>query len=155
MLRVRAVLPGLVLALGLAACGGSERSQRAPTLLFAVDGLEWDVLLPLVQRGEAPAFAELMARGVFGELQTLKPTWSPVIWTTIATGKGPEKHGIEGFVYAAEVDGQMEPRVFNSGHRRTKAFWNILSQVRNMPPKLLERRSTHFTPASPYQKPRM
>lgn len=127
MLRARAVLPSLVLALGLAACGGSERSPRAPTLLFAVDGLEWDVLLPLVQRGEAPAFAELMARGVFGELQTLKPTWSPVIWTTIATGKGPDQHGIEGFVYAAEVDGQVEPRVFNSGHRKTKAFWNILS----------------------------
>ena len=39
-----------------------------------------------------------------------------------------------------------------SGHA---AFWNIHSQVRNMPPKLLERRSTHFTPASPYQNPRM
>ncbi len=35
------------------------------------------------------------------------------------------------------------------------AFWNILSQVRSMLPKLLERRSTHFTPASPYQNPRM
>ena len=35
------------------------------------------------------------------------------------------------------------------------AFWNRVSQVRSIPPKLLERRSTHFTPASPYQNPRM
>ncbi|HVS17219.1 MAG TPA: alkaline phosphatase family protein [Planctomycetota bacterium] len=98
-------------------------------LFFAVDGLEWDVLLPLVQRGEMPAFAGLMRAGVFGELASLRPTSSPVIWTTIATGKRPEQHGIVDFVYAVEVDGALEPRVFNSGHRCTKAFWNILSDL--------------------------
>lgn len=117
---------GCVVLACLSGCGG-EREARPPVLIFAVDGLEWDVLLPLVQRGEAPAFAELMRRGVFGELESKRPTWSPVIWTTIATGKRPAKHGIEGFVYGVEVDGKLEPRVYNSGHRRTKAFWNILS----------------------------
>lgn len=116
-----------VLIAGLSGCGGTQREGRAPVLILAVDGLEWDVLLPLVQRGQAPAFAELMRRGVFGELESMRPTWSPVIWTTIATGKRPAKHGIEGFVYGVEVDGKLEPRVYNSGHRRTKAFWNILS----------------------------
>jgi hypothetical protein len=116
-----------VLLAALAGCDGTRREARAPVLILAVDGLEWDVLLPLVQRGEAPAFAGLMRRGVFGELESMRPTWSPVIWTTIATGKRPAKHGIEGFVYAVEVDGRLEPRVYNSGHRRTKAFWNILS----------------------------
>ena len=118
----------LACALGVLGCGDARRTpQGAPVLLFAVDGLEWNVMLPLLQRGELPALADLMRRGVFGELESLRPTWSPVIWTTIATGKGPAKHGIEGFVYGVEVDGRLEPRVFNSGHRRTKAFWNILS----------------------------
>jgi hypothetical protein len=118
----------LACALGVFGCGDARRGPAStPVLLFAVDGLEWNVLLPLLQRGELPAFADLMRRGVFGELESLKPTWSPVIWTTIATGKRPAKHGIEGFVYGVEVDGKLEPRVFNSGHRKTKAFWNMLS----------------------------
>lgn len=129
MIRARfAAAALLACALCGPGCGDAQRADSgAPVLFFAVDGLEWDVLLPLVQRGEVPALAKLMRRGVFGELESLRPTWSPVIWTTIATGKGPAKHGIEGFVYAVEVDGKLEPRVYNSGHRRTKAFWNILS----------------------------
>jgi hypothetical protein len=118
----------LACALGVLGCGDARRAPSGPpVLLFAVDGLEWNVMLPLLQQGELPAFADLMRRGTFGELESMRPTWSPVIWTTIATGKRPGKHGIEGFVYGVEVDGALEPRVFNSGHRKTKAFWNILS----------------------------
>jgi predicted AlkP superfamily phosphohydrolase/phosphomutase len=98
-----------------------------PIVLFGVDGLEWSVLLPLVQSGRAPNFAALMERGTFGTLGTLKPTTSPVIWTTIATGKGPGKHGITGFTYDEETESGTETLLFSSGHRRTKAFWNILS----------------------------
>src|SRR5688572_14793998 len=94
-------LVGMLVA--LAACGGEREleplPERPPVLLLAVDGLEWSVLLPMVQRGEMPALRVLMERGVFGKLETLQPTASPIIWTTIATGKGPDEHGIHGFVY--------------------------------------------------------
>ena len=104
-----------------------QRAPRDPLLLFAVDGLDWSVLLPLVQSGRAPHFRALMERGSFGELRSLIPTSSPVIWTTVATGKTPRKHGIVDFVYGEVNDGVQELHVYNSGHRRTKAFWNILS----------------------------
>jgi hypothetical protein len=124
------------LALGLlgSACSrkdppAPEATAPGPVLFFAVDGMDWDVLLPLVQRGEMPTFAGLMERGAFGELRSLVPTSSPVIWTTIATGKGPRKHGIEHFVYEQVIDGKSELRVYSSGQRRTKAFWNILSDA--------------------------
>jgi Type I phosphodiesterase / nucleotide pyrophosphatase len=116
------------LGLGLlfASCaGGPSPPPRHPVLLIGVDGLEWSVLLPLIHRGELPAIRRLMERGVFGKLETFKPTFSPVIWTSIATGKGPREHGILGFVYREERT--REPRLYTSGHRRTKAFWNILS----------------------------
>jgi predicted AlkP superfamily phosphohydrolase/phosphomutase len=35
-----------------------------------------------------------MENGCWGELSTLVPTWTPVVWTSIATGKLPLKHGI-------------------------------------------------------------
>lgn len=98
----------------------------APIILYAVDGLEWSVMLPLIEQGRMPVMADLMRRGHYGYLETIEPTWSPVIWTTMATSKMPKDHGIEGFVYRIGPgdDGQ---RFYTSGHRATKAFWNILS----------------------------
>ena len=93
--------------------------------MIGVDGLEWDVLLPLVRDGKAPAMASLMRRGVFGKLETLQPTLSPVIWTTIATGKSPTEHGIGNFVKPVLKDGK--PELFSNLDRRTKAIWNIAS----------------------------
>ena len=74
-------------------------------------------------RGKLPTIARLMASGTCGYLESMDPTYSPVVWTTIATGKTPAKHGIEHFVYN---DGGTQ-RYYTSGHRKTKAFWNILS----------------------------
>jgi predicted AlkP superfamily phosphohydrolase/phosphomutase len=66
-----------------------------------------------------------MERGHFGRLTTTEPTFSPVIWTTIATGRGPDAHGITGF----EQRGPTGTRaLFTSRDRRTKAFWNLLSE---------------------------
>jgi predicted AlkP superfamily pyrophosphatase or phosphodiesterase len=85
--------------------------------------MEWNVLLPLIREGRMPNFVEVMARGTFGELETFVPTFSPVIWTTIATGKVHQKHGIHHF--AKRTDGKLD--LFDSRDRKTKALWNILS----------------------------
>jgi arylsulfatase A-like enzyme len=121
--RFLAALTALVALVGVLACREPAR-QRERTILFAVDGLEWSVLLPLVAEGRLPTLAALMARGSYGRLATLRPTYSPVIWTTIATGRRPPEHGITDFERTG-ADGA--PILFRSEDRRTKAFWNILS----------------------------
>jgi predicted AlkP superfamily phosphohydrolase/phosphomutase len=100
-------------------------STRSPMFLFALDGLEWSVMAPLVERGKLPVIADLMKHGVYGYLATLQPTYSPVIWTSVATGKSPGDHGIRHFVF--DDPGGKDKRYYSSGHRKTKAFWNILS----------------------------
>jgi predicted AlkP superfamily phosphohydrolase/phosphomutase len=95
--------------------------------VFAVDGLEWRVLKPLLEQGKLPVIAGLMNRGSYGYLSTIQPTYSAVVWTSIATGKMPDKHGIRHFVYPEERNGQKRYRYYTSGHRGAKAFWNILS----------------------------
>jgi predicted AlkP superfamily phosphohydrolase/phosphomutase len=117
-------------AAGLAGC--SDRSQPAteqptPVLVLGIDGLEWDVLGPLVKAGEMPHFGELMEAGQFGLLETTRPTFSPIIWTTMATGKAASQHGIRGFVKRRGRAKGEKKRLYNSLDRRTKAFWNILS----------------------------
>ncbi len=70
---------------------------REPLLVVAFDGLSHDTLERLVARGDLPTFGSLMRTGAWGPLQTLKPTLSPILWTTIATGRRAEDHGILGF----------------------------------------------------------
>ncbi len=99
----------------------------APILLVGLDGLEWNVVLSLIEKGEMPTLEGLMERGSYGLLETSKPTWSPVIWTTIATGKDRQDHGIRGFTKPASAGTQ---ELYTSSDRKTKALWNILSDYR-------------------------
>jgi predicted AlkP superfamily phosphohydrolase/phosphomutase len=103
----------------------SGRDGSPPVLLMAIDGLEWDLLLPLAEAGELPELRQLMERGRFGLLSTSRPTFSPIIWTSIATGKPREDHGIRGF--SKKIEGEKRRRLYNSLDRKTKAFWEILS----------------------------
>ncbi len=107
---------------------GDKKAASRPVILFAVDGLEWHILQPLLAEGKLPIIKRLIENGSAGYLETMDPTFSAVIWTTVATGKIPQKHGILNFVYkTGGTEGQTGYRYYTSGHRKTKAFWNILS----------------------------
>ena len=84
-----------LLAVTLAGCGPSlpERPEDRPaTLIFAVEDLSWDLLLPAMRAGRAPNLLDLARRGSAARLNALEPTRSPIIWTSIATGKNMAKH---------------------------------------------------------------
>jgi len=66
-------------------------------LLIGLDGADWDYIDPLIARGEMPHLAKLRAEGISGSLKSTYPTKSPVIWTTIATGRPPTVHGVFNF----------------------------------------------------------
>jgi predicted AlkP superfamily phosphohydrolase/phosphomutase/tetratricopeptide (TPR) repeat protein len=95
-------------------------------LLVGWDAADWKVINPLLAAGEMPHLGRLIATGVHGNHATLYPALSPMLWTSIATGKRPSKHGIHGFTEPSE-DGLSVRPVTNLG-RKTKAFWNILHQ---------------------------
>lgn len=95
-------------------------------LVIAVDGLEWNLALSLIQANRMPNLEHLMKRGTYGKIETYAPAKSPVIWTTIATGKTPDKHGILDFVKPGK---NRKPILYNSRDRRTKALWNILTDA--------------------------
>lgn len=107
------------LLLLMAGCGPTHEAQpQAPVLLIGIDGLEWEVLRPAMASGRCPNLRALAEAGSYGKLGTFIPTHSPVVWTSIATGKRMEAHGITSF-----VDG--EGRAFTSSRRAGRALWNI------------------------------
>jgi hypothetical protein len=66
-------------------------------VLIGLDGADWRYIEPLIARGELPNIASLRERGAWGPLETFKPTKSPVVWTTVATGQVPTVHGIRDY----------------------------------------------------------
>jgi hypothetical protein len=76
----------------------TETGQRV--LLFGFDGATWDVLDELIAAGRMPNLAALAARGRTFSLETIQPTFSPIIWTSVATGKTRFQHGIHDVVEA-------------------------------------------------------
>ncbi len=95
-------------------------------LLIGWDAADWKFLNPLIDQGMMPNLEKLINGGVMGRLATLDPPLSPTLWTAIATGKRPYKHGIHGFT---EPDPSGEGiRPINITGRKVKAIWNILTQ---------------------------
>jgi hypothetical protein len=101
-----------------------RRAERV--LVIALDGASWLILVPLIQDGRAPNLTRLTQNGVVSRLRTLEPTVSPAIWTTIATGVLPSRHGILGF---EGVPGKTMKTLPNAGMRRVKAWWEILDDA--------------------------
>jgi hypothetical protein len=164
--RPHRILAGATLVLVLAALApwraesGSARSLPAyfaprfsgqRLLVVGVDGADWRYMEPLMARGELPRFAALRASGAWGPLRTFEPTLSPVIWTTVATGKAPKEHRIRSFTTLRlrgvaealprlrsvrrvafrtihdllEWAGQIYTSPVSGDLRRVPAFWNI------------------------------
>ncbi|HRZ77308.1 MAG TPA: alkaline phosphatase family protein, partial [Bacteroidales bacterium] len=93
-------------------------------LLVGWDAADWKVINPLLDSGRMPALASLVERGVVANLATLDPPLSPMLWTSIATGKTADKHGIISFVEPVPDQGGVRP--VNVTSRKTRALWNIL-----------------------------
>jgi len=105
----------------------TETSGRRRLLLVGWDAADWKVISPLLDRGLMPHLAGVLERGVMGNLATLSPVLSPMLWTSIATGKRAYKHGIHGFAEPDPHTGTVRP--ITNLSRSTKALWNILNQA--------------------------
>src|SRR2546425_12503994 len=87
----------------------------------AEDGIR-DKLVTGVQTCALPIFA----RGARANLKTIRPILSPVIWTSIATGMKPSRHGIVDFVVNARDTGALVP--VTSAMRQVPALWTLMSR---------------------------
>ena len=114
-------------------CSKDERKDHTTTatdtplrkvVIVGVDGGDWTIIKPLIAQGELPNFRKLIEGGATGNLRSMEPMLSPLLWTTIATGKNPEEHGILSFTVANPHSESKMP--ITSRHRKVDALWNIL-----------------------------
>ncbi|MBD3349243.1 MAG: hypothetical protein GF400_08635 [Candidatus Eisenbacteria bacterium] len=123
-------IPGSTLLLFLSAalalsfgCAGENDVDRK-LLVVGIDGAEWSVIEPLMAEGRLPNLQGLIESGVSCGLRSLEPKQkSPTIWTTIATGKLPEKHGIGDYL------DQRTGRLLTSNVRSARTVWDIIGSA--------------------------
>lgn len=96
-------------------------------ILLGWDAADWKIISPLVDAGLMPSTSALIDRGCVGSIATLQPPLSPILWTSIVTGKRAHKHGIRGFVEPTSDGRGIRPA--SSTSRTCKAIWNICHQA--------------------------
>ncbi|PNQ73905.1 hypothetical protein C1T31_06160 [Hanstruepera neustonica] len=98
--------------------------KKNKVLLIGWDAADWEIIGPLLAKGQMPSLKELIDKGVYGNMSTMNPPYSPMLWSSVATGKTPDKHGILGFIEVHPNKKSIRPVTVNS--RKCRALWNIL-----------------------------
>lgn len=95
------------------------RGVAGRVAIFAIDGADWELISELSADGRIPNIRALAQGGTTASLQTIQPTVSPLVWTSVATGLPPDRHGVVDFV------DRTTKRPVDSTTRRTPALWDI------------------------------
>ena len=93
-----------------------DRAQPK-VICLEIDGATWDIIDPLIGDGKLQNFKFIKENGAWGKLHSIHPLFSPVLWTTIATGKRREKHKVRFWGERAR-----------SVRARCKRIWDIFDE---------------------------
>ncbi|HTY42127.1 MAG TPA: alkaline phosphatase family protein [Thermoanaerobaculia bacterium] len=105
----------------------AKRPPGAPSgvIWVGLDGLDFELVDRLAAEGRMPNWKRLAAEGYTAKLTSYMPILSPIVWTTLATGVGPDVHRVLDF---QEIDPATGQKVPISGHSRAlPAIWNVAS----------------------------
>jgi len=101
-------------------------SKKKRVLLIGWDSADWKIMNPLLKEGQLNGIHSLMEGGTSGNLATLEPQLSPMLWSSIATGKMAYHHGVEGFTEVDPITGQVVP--VSAATRKCKTLWEMLGE---------------------------
>src|SRR4029077_10532505 len=92
--------------------------SKPRVIVLGVNGAEWDILKPLLVRGEMPNLARVIQPGFSGKLKTVSAPNCPKVYSIFATGAASEENGISGFLVGGVTA--------SSAMLKLPAFWSEL-----------------------------
>ncbi|HET9795660.1 MAG TPA: alkaline phosphatase family protein [Thermoanaerobaculia bacterium] len=101
------------------------RTASAPVIWIGLDGLDPDWMNRLSAEGKLPNWSKLVAEGASAKLASYMPMLSPIVWTTMATGVGPDLHRVLDFQEIDPATGEKRP--VSGASRALPAIWNVAS----------------------------
>jgi len=123
----------LSLLIALISCSNPAKepplnNPSAGLTILGLDGATWEIIDPLIAKGELPGFKALKEEGAWGKLATFVPTESISIWTSIATGVSPSQHKVQTFTRRVPGTDRFVPSPGTD--RQVPALWNIVSDAK-------------------------
>jgi predicted AlkP superfamily phosphohydrolase/phosphomutase len=104
-----------------------EQPELQPILVLALDGATFDVIRPMVERGELPHLSAWMKEGVAAPLPSTTPPVTFPAWSSFMTGTPPAEHGI--FDFTQKVEGEYRLRFVNSTDRAAPSLFRRVSDA--------------------------
>lgn len=100
-----------------------DRAEGLKVFILGFDALDWLVYEEVARTHQLPNLKRVRDGGAWGDLLSIEPLISPLIWTTMVTGVTPDLHGIMDFLVESPGTGEEVP--VTSWMRRVPALWNM------------------------------
>jgi predicted AlkP superfamily phosphohydrolase/phosphomutase len=110
------------LLLAASALHGQSQEKPAPrphVVVVGVNGMELDVIRPLLLKGAMPNLEHVINNGAYGKLRTVSAPNCPRVYSTIFTSTQPDEHGVTGFLVGGITA--------NTNMLREEPIWSVLS----------------------------
>jgi predicted AlkP superfamily phosphohydrolase/phosphomutase len=98
----------------------STPKPKPHVVVIGVNGMELDVIRPLLLKGEMPNLARVIKSGAYGKLRTVSAPNCPRVYSTLFTSTKPEEHGVSGFIVGGITA--------NTNMLKEEPIWSILSK---------------------------
>jgi len=115
----------LLLSAGLLAIPAIAQVQSAPkakprVIVLGVNGMELDIIRPLLLKGQMPNLARVIDKGAYGKLRTVSAPNCPRVYSTVFTSTDPGEHGVTGFIVGGITA--------NTNMLKEEPIWSMLSK---------------------------
>ena len=109
------------LLLVITSSGQVQSTKPKPrVVVIGVNGMELDVIRPLLLKGKMPNLAKVIKNGAYGKLRTVNAPNCPRVYSTMFTSTRPEEHGVTGFLVGGITA--------NTNMLKQEPIWSILSK---------------------------
>ena len=98
-----------------------------PVLVLALDGATFDVIRPLVEKGQLPNIGRWMKEGQSSGLASTTPPVTFPAWSSFMTGLPPAEHGI--FDFTQKKSDEYRLHFINSTNREGASIFGRVSQA--------------------------
>jgi len=118
--RASAFVLSYLLTLPVCAQDSATPKPNPRVIVIGVNGMEMDVIRPLILKGDLPNLARVIKNGVHGKLRTVDAPNCPRVYSTMFTSTEPAEHGVTGFVVGGITA--------NTNMLKQEPFWSLLSK---------------------------
>jgi predicted AlkP superfamily phosphohydrolase/phosphomutase len=98
----------------------SSGNPKPRVVVVGVNGMELDVIRPLLLKGDMPNLAKVIKNGAHGKLRTVNAPNCPRVYSTMFTSTQPEEHGVTGFLVGGITA--------NTNMLKQEPIWSVLSK---------------------------